>query len=214
MTRTIIVDDHPIVLQGCRRLIEEHGACEVRGTARLLEAFQFYRRERPDVMIVDLGIAKKTLAGLGFIRRLRSVDKAIPILIFSMHVEPSVIRKALAAGATGYVHKDSPPEEILLAFDRVKAGQRYIAADLAMQVAFAPERSLAAQLRDFTRREQEILALLAEGRSYGEIAEELGVSYKTVANVSSILKSKLDADTLPDLVVKAIQRFTPRPGKS
>lgn len=210
MTKTIIVDDHPIVLQGCLRLIKEHGACEVRGTPRLLEAFQFYRREKPDIMIVDLGISNRTLAGLGFIRRLRSVDKGIPILVFSMHVEPSIIRKALAAGATGYVHKDSPPEEIILAFDRVRAGQRYIAGDLAMRIAFAPERPLAAQLKDFTRREQEILALLAVGKSYGEIAEELGVSYKTVANVSSILKSKLDAETLPDLVVKAIQRFTPK----
>ncbi|WP_075217366.1 response regulator [Mongoliimonas terrestris] len=210
MTKVIIVDDHPIVLQGCRRLIEESGACEVKASRTFLDAFQLYRRERPDVMIVDLGIAKKALAGLGYIRRLRIVDKSLPILVFSMHVEPTVVRKALSVGATGYVHKDASPEEIRLAFDKVRVGQRYIPGELAMQVALAPDPGQNAGLKDFTRREQEILALLAEGRSYGEIAEELGVSYKTVANVSSILKSKLDAETLPDLVFKAIQKFGPR----
>lgn len=190
------------------RLIQESGACDVYGSKNLLEAFQIYRRGRPDLMIVDLGIARKTLAGLGFIRRLRSLDPTLPILVFTMHVEPAVVRKALAVGATGYVHKDAPPEEIRLAFDKVRSGQRYIPGDLAMQVALAPTAELRPDLQEFTRREQEILALLAEGKSYGEIAEELGVSYKTVANVSSILKSKLDADTLPDLVYKAIQRFS------
>ncbi|BBE74439.1 response regulator transcription factor [Oharaeibacter diazotrophicus] len=210
MTRVLIVDDHPIVLQGCRRLMEEHGACAVEVAERFPQAFRAWRRQRPDVIIVDIGMPNRTLAGLSFVRRLRAIDRTLPILVFSMHGEPSVVRKALAAGATGYVHKDAPPTEILTAVDRVRRGVRYLTGDLALQVALAPEPAARIELKDFTRREQEILTLLAEGRSYGEIAEELGISYKTVANVSSILKSKLDAETLPELVVKAIERTSQR----
>ncbi|ODN71813.1 response regulator transcription factor [Methylobrevis pamukkalensis] len=208
MTKILVVDDHPIVLQGCRQIFSESGACEVLTASRPLQAFRLWRRERPDVVIVDLSFDRKAFAGLSLVRRLRAADPPRPILVFSMHRDPNVVRRALAAGATGYVHKDAPPGEIAIAFDRVRAGQRYIASDLAMEVALAPERAARSAFADFTRREQEILSLLAEGRSYGEIAEELGVSYKTVANVCSTLKSKLDADTLPDLVYKAIQRFS------
>mgnify|MGYP001477464283 CR=1 FL=1 len=209
MTKVLIVDDHPIVLQGCRQIFAECGSCDVTTTSRLVEGFRAWRRERPDVVVVDLSIDRKSLAGLGFVRRLRGLDPKRPILVFSMHRDPIIVRRALGSGATGYVHKDAPPSEIALAFDRVRAGQRYIASDLAMEVALLPERAARVDLDDFTRREQEILSLLAAGRSYGEIAEELGVSYKTVANVCSILKSKLEAETLPDLVFKAIRRFSP-----
>ncbi|MBH0237873.1 response regulator transcription factor [Methylobrevis albus] len=209
MTRVLLIDDHPIVLQGCRRILEAHGASEVHTASRLLQAFQIYRRTRPDVVVVDLSIARKTLAGIGFIRRLRAIDRNVPILVFSMHADPVIVRKSLAAGATGYVHKDADPAEIGHAFEKVAAGQPFIAGDLATEVALHASAARRLDTGEFTRREQEILALLAEGRSYGEIADELGVSYKTVANVCSILKSKLEAETLPDLVFKAVQRFSP-----
>ncbi|WP_114395816.1 response regulator transcription factor [Oleisolibacter albus] len=208
MSGVLIIDDHPIVLQGFRRLVESHGVGQVFTTSCLLEAFRIYRRTFPDILVLDLSIGRRRLAGVGFLRRFRSVDKHTPILIFSMHDDPVIVRKALAAGATGYIHKDAPPAEIDRAFTTVKAGQPFIGPDLAMEVALLSRLHERPDLRDLTRREADVLGLLAEGRSYSAIADELGVSYKTIANICSILKSKLEAETLPDLIYKAVQRFT------
>jgi two-component system, NarL family, invasion response regulator UvrY len=125
--------------------------------------------------------------------------------VLSMHSDPIIVSRALEAGATGYVLKDTSSEDLLKAFAKVQAGTPYLSGDLAMQVALAHTSARQNPLNELTPRELQILSLLAEGKPYGRIAEEINVSYKTVVNVSSQLKQKLDVRNLSELIRTAVQ---------
>jgi two-component system invasion response regulator UvrY len=203
MTSVLIIDDHPIVLQGCRRMLEDAGVKTVLEARDVTSGYRLYRRHHPDVVIVDLAMQGGGLGGLEVIRRMRSHDPRSRILVFSMHGDPIIAARALEAGATGYVLKDS--NELMKAFDQVRAGTPYLSNDLAMQVALVRTGVRANPLADLTPRELQTLSLLAEGKPYGRIAEELNVSYKTVVNACSQLKQKLNAKNLPELIRAAVQ---------
>jgi len=203
MTSVLIIDDHPIVLQGCRRMLEDAGVKTVLEARDAISGYRLYRRHHPDVVIVDLAMQGGGLGGLEVIRRMRSHDPRSRILVFSMHSDPIIAARALEAGATGYVLKDS--NELMKAFDQVRSGTPYLSNDLAMQVALVRTGVRANPLAHLTPRELQTLSLLAEGKPYGRIAEELNVSYKTVVNACSQLKQKLNAKNLPELIRVAVQ---------
>lgn len=205
MSRALVLDDHPIVLKGCKAVLLEAGFDEVLEAATPLAGFQLYRKRRPELVIVDLAISGEGFAGLTFIRRLRVHDTRTPILVFSMHGEAVIARRALNAGATGFATKDSGPKAFLEAIDKVRRHQPYIDHELAVQVAMLGSRT-GRQASDLTARELQTLALLGEGKAYAQIADNLGVSYKTIANTCSTLKDKLKASTLQDLVRIAVMR--------
>lgn len=203
MTTALVIDDHPIVLEGCRRVLLDAGFDEVLEASAPLEGFRLYRRSKPGLVIVDLSIRGSGLAGLSLIRRLRMNDLRTPILVFSMHSDPVIARRALKAGATGFLAKDNGPKTLLEAVEKVRRNQPFISHDMAVQVALLGSRSRPDQV-DLTSRELQTLSLLGEGRSYAQIADGLGVSYKTVANTCSNLKEKLNAGSLQDLVRLAV----------
>jgi two-component system, NarL family, invasion response regulator UvrY len=205
MTTVLLVDDHPIVLQGCRRMLKDAGVDEVFEAADAEAAYRLISGKHPDIVIVDLGLQGSGLGGLELIRRIRAEDSDARILVFSMHRDPAIVARALQAGATGYVVKDTSPENFIEAFKKVRAGVRYLSGDLAMQVAFANTPGQQHPLADLTPRELQTLSLLAQGKPYNRIADELNVSYKTVVNVSSQLKQKLNAENLPELIRIAVQ---------
>lgn len=205
MTSVLIIDDHPIVLQGCRRMLEDAGVTVVLEARDAVSGYRLYRRHRPDVVIVDLAMQGSGLGGLPLIRRISAHDRRVRILVFSMHSDPIIVARALEAGATGYVLKDTSSADLLDAFEKVRAGKPYLSNDLAMQVALVHTPARQNPLAELTPRELQTLALLAEGKPYGRIAEEINVSYKTVVNVSSQLKQKLDARNLPELIRTAVQ---------
>jgi two-component system, NarL family, invasion response regulator UvrY len=205
MTSVLIVDDHPIVLKGCRRVLEDAGVKTVLDARDLVSGYRLYRRHLPDVVVVDLALQGSGLAGLMLIQRIRSHDPRARILVFSMHTDPVIVARALQAGATGYVVKDTSSEDFLEAFDKVRARTPYLSNDLAMQVALTETGVQRDPLADLTARELRTLGLLAEGKPYGRIAEELNVSYKTVVNTCSRLKEKLEAKNLPELIRTAVQ---------
>ncbi|MGE0024246.1 MAG: response regulator [Hyphomicrobium sp.] len=207
----LIIDDHPFVLQGCARILEEQRVARVLQSGGLADGYRQYRAHRPHVIIVDLSIKSATLGGLAFVRRLRVHDKKTPILVLSMHSDPMIIRRALEAGATGYLLKDAPSEEFLRAFHSVRQGRPYLSHEVASEIAFSDARSQASPLQALTVRELQTLALIAEGKSYGQIADELFVSYKTIANTTSQIKMKLGARSLPELMRIAIRHL---PGPS
>jgi DNA-binding NarL/FixJ family response regulator len=211
MTTVLIVDDHPIVLQGCRRMLQSVGVDRIIEARDTASGYQLFGNHSPDVVIVDLGLQDNGLGGLELIRRIRAHDFNVRILVFSMHSDPVIVARALQAGATGYVVKDTSPEAIMEAFQKVRAGKRYLSDDLAMQVAFANTSGQQSPLSELTPRELQTLSLLAEGKPYTRIAEELNVSYKTVVNLSSQLKQKLDAESLPELIRTAVQLLSTTP---
>lgn len=208
MTRVLVVDDHPVVAEGWSRIARVVPGCEVLFAASPAAALRLSRRSPPDMLVIDLSFGEDRLAGAKLIARLRKYDERLPILVFSMHRGPVIIREALRAGANGYVNKDAPTEEIQAAFLAVFNGGRYLAPDMATRLAFLdaprPDGSATARL---TPRETEILAQIAAGKSYREIAEITVLSYKTVLNIGHALRGKLGANSLPDLVIKAAAHF-------
>jgi two-component system, NarL family, invasion response regulator UvrY len=208
MTRVLIIDDHPIVVESCQRVLRDAGVCELMDARTLMTGYRLYRREKPEVIILDLALSGSDLSGLAFLRRLRQNDQRTPILIFSMHSDAIIVKRAIEAGASGYLLKDTSSEEFLRAFNRVRSGGQYISQDLAAEIAFFGIGRAADPKTALTPREMEMLALLAEGKSYADIAAQLHLSYKTVANTASQLKAKLNARTLPELVHHAIRHTT------
>jgi two-component system invasion response regulator UvrY len=205
MTTVLVVDDHPIVLQGCRRMLEDAGVEVIFEARDAITGYKLCRRHRPDVAIVDLAMQDSGLGGLPLIRRIRTHDRRVRILVFSMHSDPIIVARALEAGACGYVLKDTSSDDFLKAFHAVVAGGAYLSHDMALQVALVRTPARNDPLAELTPRELQTLSLLAKGKPYGHIADELNVSYKTVVNLSSQLKHKLEVRNLPELIRTAVQ---------
>jgi two-component system invasion response regulator UvrY len=204
MTSVLIIDDHPIVLQGLRRVLEDADVKPVLQARDVTSGYRLFRRNRPDVIIVDLGMQGSVLGGLDLIRRMRSHEPCTCILVFSMHNDPMIAARALEAGATGYLLKDRSSDELMKAFEQVRSGKPYLSEDLAMRVALLGT-GVENPLVDLTPRQSQILSLLAKGKTYSSIAEELGVSYKTVVNTCLHLKRTLGAKNLPELIRVAVR---------
>ncbi len=209
MGSILLIDDHPIILKACRELLEHAGFTTIFEANDAVSAYQAFLHHQPKVVVVDLALQGDDLGGLAVIERIRSHDSAVGILVFSMHTDPHIVASAIEAGATGYLPKDAPPDELIKAIEEVRSGGRYLSQKLALRVILRtePERSPVAAL---TSRERQTLTLLAEGRSYGSIADQLGVSYKTVVNLTYRLRRKLGARGFSDLIRLAVELMRPK----
>lgn len=201
----LIVDDHPILLQGCRRILEDIGIKAIFDARDVVGGYRLFRRHSPDMTIVDLSFQGSSLAGLALIQRIKSYDRQARVLVLSMHSDPIVVSRALHAGAMGYIIKDTATEDLVRAIECVLSGQKYLSDELARKMAFAGIGVTGGRLADLTPRELQTLGLLAEGKAYGSIAADLNVSYKTVVNTCWQLRQKLEARNLPELVRTAVQ---------
>jgi two-component system, NarL family, invasion response regulator UvrY len=213
MTSVLIVDDHPIVLQGCRRILEGARIKRIFEASDTATGYQLFREHRPDVVVTDLAFRNYGLEGLSLIRRINADKRRVPIVVLSAHRDPNMVLQALEVGAMAYVVKDAAPEDLVKAIREVQKGNRYLEHSLAIDVAVSRTTSRPHLLSDLTVRELDALILLAEGKSYRFIAQKLGISYKTVVNISWRLKKKLEAGNLQALVHKAARllRSTDRP---
>ena len=205
MSKILLVDDHPIVIAACRLLLEQAGIAAVFHANDAATAYQAFLQHKPDVIIVDLRLQGEELGGLALIERLRSHDIRPAILVFSMHFDPRIVSAAIAAGATGYLAKDAPPDELAQAVEQVRSGQPYMDPDLAKKVALIRPGAEDDRFATLTPREQQVLGLLAEGKPYQAIADHLGISYKTVVNLTFRLRQKLGARGLSDLIRLAVE---------
>jgi DNA-binding NarL/FixJ family response regulator len=155
------------------------------------------RQERPDLVLLDLNLPG--IGGLELLRRMLAEDQSARILVLSMHAEPLYASRAMELGARGYLSKNASAEELLTAVRRIAEGGRYIENEIAQELALQ-SASPGGGLRDLTDRDIEIMRLLAEGSSLAEIADALGIGYKTVANSCSQIKAKLGVTRTNDLV--------------
>jgi two-component system invasion response regulator UvrY len=201
--KILIVDDHPIVRAGLRRLLAGEARHELREAADGKEVLSIAKDYRPDLVILDLNLPG--VGGLELIKRLRLDDPDARILVLSMHDDAIFAMRALQAGALGYVSKNAPPQEVLAGVRRVGEGQSYVAQELAQELAVLNVQSCAHPLSDLSRRDLEILRLLGEGRSLQQIADALGLSYKTIANNSALIKAKLGVQRTAELIRIAVQ---------
>jgi two-component system, NarL family, invasion response regulator UvrY len=205
MSSVLVVDDHPIVSQAVQRILRSTGVKTVFDAHDVVSGYRMYRRNQPEVVVIDLSMQGKGLAGMHLIRRIRAHSALTRIIVFSMYSDPNIVARALEAGANAYVLKDSSSTELVKAFEKVCSGASYLSGDLATHVALMRNSSQRNPLAGLTPRELETLTLVAEGKPYSQIAEELNVSYKTVVNVCYQLRQKLEARNLQDLVRVAIK---------
>jgi two-component system, NarL family, invasion response regulator UvrY len=195
--KILLVDDHEIVRSGLRNLLTSALDAQIVEAATGRDALVRLRRDHPDLALLDLNLP--SIGGLELLRRMLLEDKAVRIVVLSMHAEPLYAERAMALGARGYLSKNTSAEELLTAVRRVADGGRYIENEIAQALALrttAPGRDL----RDLTERDLEIMRLLAEGMSLAEIADALGIGYKTVANGCSQIKAKLGVTRTSELV--------------
>jgi len=209
VTQVLIVDDHPMVLQGCRRVLQDMGVCELREATSVMSGYKAFLRYHPDVVITDLTFHGDDLGGLSLIQRIASSKKRSRILVLSMHNDPTIVSRALESGALSYVLKDMAPTEFETAFKKVQSGEVYLNHKIAMQVAMLRAKGANAFEHNLTSRELQILSLLARGNKYEMIASKLCISYKTVTNACSSMRAKLKLNSLADLIRFAIQNDNP-----
>jgi two-component system, NarL family, invasion response regulator UvrY len=200
--KLLIVDDHPIVRSGLRRLLAADQTIAAAEAATGQEAIASFRDSPPDLVILDLNLPG--MGGLEVLGRLKVENPNVRILVISMYDNPAYVARVLKAGARGYVSKNAPPEHILEAVRRVAAGRVYIEHEVAQELAFESLTASANPLYQLSPRDVEILRLLAEGNSLTEIAAAIGISYKTVANHCSRLKARLATPRMADLIRLAI----------
>jgi len=211
----MLVDDHPIVREGYRRLLERHPGYRVVAEAEsAAEAYRRYREASPDIVIMDLSLQAAGgggaaggigPGGLEAVRHILQWDRAARILVFSMHQAAAYALKAFEAGAAGYVTKSSSPDELVRALETVAAGGRALSADIAREIAAERLSNQRSPLDGLGPRETEILRLLAGGLTAAEIADALCLSVKTVQNYHYTIKGKLGARTDASLVWLAIE---------
>ena len=205
----LIADDHRVVLDGLRLLLETKGDIKVAGEAvNGREAVQKARELKVDIVIMD--IAMPELNGIEAARQIRKLLPATRVIILSMYSTSEHIRQAIKAGAHSYLLKESTGAELIDAVRAVYRGHRYMSqkiSDILIDDYLDPaESSLCAPLESLSPREREILQLVVEGRSSSEIANVIFLSPKTVDTYRSRLMQKLGIRNLPDLTKFAIQK--------
>ncbi|MPT22700.1 response regulator [Ancylobacter polymorphus] len=198
--RILLVDDHPIVREGYRRLLGRQPGLSVVAEAGDGEAARAaFAEHRPDIVLMDLSMP----GGGGFpaVEAILADDPRARILIVSMHQGAVFAQKAMAAGARGFVSKSSPPDELVRAIATVMGGRRALSSDVAQDFA----RSVVEDdpTAGLTPRERDILLMLMRGMNGRAIARDLQLSSKTVQNNLSQIRAKLGASGDADLVLKA-----------
>jgi two-component system, NarL family, invasion response regulator UvrY len=204
--RVLIVDDHPIVVSGCKALLGAEPAIEVIDASDGESGYSVYFTDHPDVAVIDINLPG--VSGLELCRRILQRDPEARLVIFSMNDDPVFAARAIEAGAKGYIAKNDDPLLFADAVRRVAEGGSYLRPEMAREVAFIRVGSGANSLSHLNARELEILRLLAAGNTMSQIAHVLSVSYKTVANNCTALKHKLGARSAIDLVRIAVDPAT------
>ncbi len=207
--KVFLVDDHRIFLEGLVRLIQDHPSMKIIGTARDgRETLKQIQALQPDVVLMD--ISMPNLNGLEATRLIKQASPKTKILILSMHENDEFLKRALKAGAVGYLLKDSSADELFQAIEEVDRGNTYLSPSLSRKLIddyLGTLKRGPVKISDhaLTGREREILQLLAEGHSNPEIAKCLHLSAQTIATHRKKIMKKLHLHRITDLVRYAIR---------
>lgn len=205
MIRLLIADDHAIVREGIRQILALASDLELVGEAvNGAEVLHQVRDGEFDLLLLDMNMPG--ISGIDLIGRVKLCRAALPILVFTMHDDAQVAMRALKAGASGLITKDSDPERLLAAIRKVSAGGKYldpvVAEQIALDVASPRLQSPHASLSD---RELEVFRMLVAGKCVNEIAAKLCISNKTVSTHKTHLMEKMNLHSVADLVRYAVQ---------
>jgi len=201
--RILIVDDHPMVIAGCRGMLAGHEDMQTLEAQNAESAFDLVAREAPDVVVLDVNLPDQS--GYELLRRIMKRRPKARILVYTMNADPVHASRAIELGALGYMSKSEDPALFVEAVRLVAEGKRYISGDMAHKLAFFNQKKQSNPFLDLTPREKETLLLLADGKGMAEIAHAMGICYKSVANCCALLNRKLGARSRVDLVRIAVE---------
>jgi two-component system invasion response regulator UvrY len=195
----LLVDDHAVVREGYRQLLERHGDIVVVGEAAdASEAQALFRKLSPQIVVMDITLPG--LSGLEAMRQMLDHEPGTRVLIFSMHEDVIFAKRALQAGAFGYVTKASAPSVLVEAVHTVASGKKYLSAAVAQALALRADTLDEAATNGLSAREFEVLRQLVRGQSIKDIAQSMGINPKTVSNHQSVIRQKLGADSAVQLL--------------
>jgi two-component system, NarL family, invasion response regulator UvrY len=205
MKRILIIDDHEIVRDGLKKILNEQPDDKTFGEASTAaEALRLVAEQDWDVVVLDLSLGGRS--GLEVLKELKQIRPRLPVLILSMHSEEQYARRAFRAGAAGYITKDSPRAELVKAINKVAAGGRYVSPALAEELVIDLERrSDGPPHETLSDREFEVLCLIASGKTVGEIASLLSLSDSTISTYRARILEKMGMKTNAELTHYAIQ---------
>ena len=209
-TRLLLVDDHAVVRVGLRMLLESEPDFEIIGEAdSASEAINQVAQYKPDVVLMDIGLPD--LSGIDATREIKRIYPAVAVVALTIHEDEAYFFKMLEAGASGYVPKRAAPEELIDAIHAAGRGEVYLYPSLAKLLVrdYLGQGQLeraGSGLNELTSRENEVLALLAEGATNAEIGEQLNISPKTVARHRENIMAKLNLHSKTELVKYAIRK--------
>jgi len=201
----LLVDDHAVVREGYRRLLERSPGIRVVGEASDAQsAYTAFIAHQPQVTVMDISLPGAS--GIEALRRIRARESGARVLMFSMHEDPVFASRAFEAGAGGYISKAAAPEALVDAVHKVARGEAYVTGRVAQELALRSRAQAGAGGDSLSPREFEVLRMLVAGKSLADIAESLGLTTKTVANHQSNLRQKLGAGSALQLL-QAAARF-------
>lgn len=203
--RILLIEDHPIVRAGCRRMLQTKDDVEVQEAATAADGLRIVREFIPDIIILDLNLPD--VNGLSLLAALVSAAPERKIIVFSMYDDPAFAQRALESGAKGYITKNDDPDVLLQAIETVAGGGLFLTASMAGKLALMAAKGSNDPLRDLSGREREVLELLGDGKTLAEIADRLNISYRTSASLTAQIKTKLNITSTAALIKWAADRL-------
>ncbi len=204
MTRILLADDHRILREGLRRSLEALGLDVVGEAADGAEAVELVRSHRPDVVLMD--VTMPVLDGVEATRRIRTAQPDVRVVMLTMHADDATMASAIRAGADGYLVKDCSTDEIAEMVTNVADGHTAVSRDVAVSMLREVQRTQNGMVEELvSKREEEVLQLIADGCSSAEVAARLFISQKTVKNHLASIYHKLDARDRTQAVLRAVR---------
>lgn len=203
--RVLIVDDHAVLRDGLKNIIDEpHGTAVCCEASTAQEAVDLVRREEWDLLVLDISLGETS--GLDVLKHVKQVRPKLPVLIFTMHPERQYARRSFKSGAAGYVTKDSSPTVLRQAIRKVIAGGRYVSPSLAETLVADLEAGEFRQPHEgLSDREFEVMRLIASGKTVGQIAVLLSLSDRTISTYRARVLEKMGMRTNAELTHYAVQ---------
>jgi two-component system invasion response regulator UvrY len=206
MIKVLVADDHAVVRRGLVQILNEAPDMTVTGEACTgREVLRIIRESDPDALVLDIAMPEG--GGLEVLQQLQTLKPDLPVLILSVYSERQYAIRALKAGATGYLTKESAPEELVIAIRRVARGERYVTKSLGAELVAALESKAKGELHEaLSDREYQVMCLLAAGKTVTEAAADLSLSIKTVSTYRGRVLKKLNLETTSEIIRYALER--------
>lgn len=204
MKRILIIDDHEVLRDGVKRVLEKLPDATFGEAGTVPKALKLVREQDWDLVLLDISLGERS--GLEVLKELKQIRPHLPVLILTMHSEEQFARRALKAGASGYLTKDSPRAELVKAVQKVMNGGRYISAPMAEKLIFDLDKDTDRPVHEtLSDREFEVLRLMASGKSAREISGMLSLSSSTISTYRGRILKKMGMKTNAELTRYAIQ---------